>query len=46
MASDAARQFEHALTRILRVSKDELVKRETAWKKARKAKARRKKSDA
>lgn len=42
---EAARLFELALNRVLSVSKEELNKREAAYKKARKAKkARRKKS--
>lgn len=40
-----ARRFEDALTRVLSVSKEELLKREAAYKKSRKAKkARAKKS--
>lgn len=36
--ADAARRFENTMRQILSVSKDELVKREAAWKKSRKAK--------
>jgi hypothetical protein len=44
---DAAKRFESVLGRVLSVSKDELLKREARWKKARKAKkARSKKSHA
>jgi hypothetical protein len=42
---DAARRFERAIGQVLTVSKTELLKREAAWKKDRKAKkARTKKS--
>jgi hypothetical protein len=40
---DAARRFESVLGRVLTVSKDELTKRETAWKRARKTKKARSK---
>jgi hypothetical protein len=40
---DAARRFEDTLGRVLKVSKEELAKREAAYKKARRtAKTRRK----
>lgn len=42
---DAAKRFESVMSRLVSVSKDELIKREAAWKKARQRKAaRRKKS--
>lgn len=34
---DAARRFEHTMNRLLRVSKDELTKREADYKKSRRA---------
>ena len=43
---DAAKRFETALGQILSVSKAELLKREAAWKKARKAKKVRAKKSA
>ena len=35
---EAARRFEHTLGRVLTVSKDELAKREAAYKRGRRAK--------
>jgi hypothetical protein len=44
---DAARRFESGLTRVMSVPKDELARREAAWKKARsRKKARAKKTAA
>jgi hypothetical protein len=39
--SDAAWRFEHAMGQILRVSKEELERREAAYQESRKAKPRR-----
>lgn len=35
---EAARRFEHTISHVLTVSKDELTKREAAYKKSRRAK--------